>query len=152
MTWSCLWSLQSVLPDFYRLLFPHKGLSATDSKLPRGLPRIAEKLQRCAAVLVQAQHLVVCQKRKRKRVVVPHFTAHDQRRAEDAPERHQRDLLRLREIRVVAPAVRRNGDAAQRQHVAVRILAGLHVRLPDLAAPEHLEQRRPVVPEIVGVD
>ncbi|MNI48687.1 hypothetical protein D3C73_1032630 [compost metagenome] len=112
----------------------------------------AERLLGSAALAVHAQNLAVGKQRQRPVVVVPQLAAEDQRRAEDAPERHHRQLLVTREPgpAVRSPAIHRaDADVAERQHIAVRPGPGLRNALPFPAAAEHIKQQRPLVPKVV---
>ena len=101
-----------------------------------------------AALLVGGQRLRVRQQRERPLVVLRQIAAHHEGRTENAPQVHHGELLIAREIRH-AGAAEADADLAQRQHVAVRPAAGAHMRLPHLAAAEHVFKQIPAIPEIV---
>ena len=79
------------------------------------------------------------------------MAAEHQRRTQEAPQRHQRALLRRGEPALaVIPDMRTDTDATQRKHVGVGPGARTLVRSPTRGPLELLEEMRPIVPEIVG--
>ena len=77
------------------------------------------------------------------------LTADHERSSEHVPERqHRTDLCGCKgRTTLFAEGL---SDHTDREHIAVRIAAAGHMILPLLAAAEHVQKKRPAVPEVIG--
>ena len=77
------------------------------------------------------------------------LTANHERSSEHVPERqHRTDLCGCKgRTTLFAEGL---SDHTDREHIAVRIAAAGHMILPLLAAAEHVQKKRPAVPEVIG--
>ena len=97
----------------------------------------------------QPQHLAVGQQAFGKFVQLGQLGPQHERRAEQAPQAHQRALF-VAGQGGGALCAETASDAPQRQHVAVRESPGRDMVLPELAAVEHRAHILPFVPQVVG--
>ncbi len=121
-------------------------------RLPDPNVALLQRLMSAVAVLVYVENFFIRDERRCRRIVARQIAAEDQRRAEDAPERHHRLLLIGRELGGRASAFfAGHAQFAEREHVRVRpgvVLA--HELRPVAREIELLPQQLPVVPEVVG--